>query len=183
MAAGNRPRRSVLMGVLAATGLAGTGLVAKILPSGGDEGAVVRTTSPAPTEALKDLYLDRYTSFNTGAGRKGGNQSAIRGTLRDDSGEIAGELFASSVTMPGPAAEGLPKTARMEFQNLHLADGTIAAMGTVFAQGDIPNLSTIFGGTGRYATLRGTYRFDENPGVARPLGQATIVFDVSTSTI
>lgn len=169
------------MGMLAATGVAGTGIVSKLLPSSGDEPLAVRDSPATPSVALKPLYLDRYTSFSSGADRRSGDQSLIRGTLRGDDGEIAGELFASSVTMPGPAAEGLPKTARMEFQNLHLADGTIAAMGTVFAQADIPNIYTIFGGTGRYATMRGTYRFDEHPGVARPLGQATIVFDVTSN--
>ncbi len=168
------------MGMLGATGVAGAGLVSKFLPSGGDEGPEqVRDSSTTPFDAIKPLFLDRYTAFSGGASRKTGDQSLLRGTLRGDDGAIAGELFASAVTMPGPAAEGLPKTARMEFQNLHLADGTIAAMGTVFAQGDLPNIYTIFGGTGRYAGVRGTYRFDDNPGVARPAGQATIVFDVS----
>ena len=182
MEAGKRPRRSVLMGMLAATGLAGTGIVTKFAPSGGDT-STVRDTPPSPQDAIAPLYLDRYTAFGGGANRKSGDQSLIRGTLRGDDGEIAGELFASSVTMPGPAAEGLPKTARMEFQNLHLADGTIAAMGTVFAQADRPNIYTIFGGTGRYAALRGTYQFEDNPGVARPLGQATIVFDISNTNV
>lgn len=181
MAANSRPRRSILMGMLAATGLAGTGLVAKFVPSDGEDTSAVKEVPEALPVGIAPLFLDRYTAFSGGANRKSGDQSLLRGTLRDDTGEVAGELFASSVTMPGPATEGMPKTARMEFQNLHLADGTIAAMGTVFAQADLPNVYTIFGGTGRYAALRGTYRFDENPGVARPLGQATIVFDVSSS--
>lgn len=167
------------MGMLAATGFAGSGVVAKFLP-GGEESPAVRE-QPADAVAIKTLFLDRYNAFSSGADRRSGDQSLIRGTLRDDAGDIAGELFASSVTMPGPTAEGQPKTARMEFQNLHLADGTIAAMGTVFARADLPNVYTIFGGTGRYAGIRGTYRFDDNPGVTRPVGQATIVFDVSSS--
>lgn len=167
------------MGMLAASGVAGSAVVSKLLPSSREESPAASVSSA--TLGIGALYLDRYTTFSGGAARKTGDQSLIRGTLRDDAGEIAGELFSTSTTMPGPAADGLPKTARMEFQNLHLADGTIAAMGTVFAQGDLPNIYTIFGGTGRYAGLRGTYRFDDNPGVARPLGKSTIIFDVSSS--
>jgi hypothetical protein len=150
------------------------------MPTGGGDGAV-KSPDPAPTVTVKSLFLDRYAVVNGahGVDRRSGDQTVLRGTLKDESGEFAGELFSSSITMPGPIGEGSSKTPRMEFQNLHLSDGTITAMGTVFAQVDIPNIYTIVGGTGRYANLRGTYRFDDNPNVARPIGRATIAFDVS----
>jgi hypothetical protein len=81
--------------------------------------------------------------------------------------------------MPGPLDDDSLRTPRMETQNLHLKDGTILAMGTVFAQTDVPNIYTVVGGTGAYAGARGTYRFDDNPLVARSDGKGVITLDVS----
>jgi hypothetical protein len=65
----------------------------------------------------------------------------------------------------------------METQVLRLEDGTITAVGVVFAAVDVANVYTIVGGTGRYAGARGSYSFDNNPNVARPQGRAAINFN------
>ena len=165
-----------------ATGLAGTGLAAKFgipLLADGDPDA---SEPESPSLAASTLYLDRYTLHSNGRGpeRHKGDQSLLRGTLTTDDGARAGELFATAITMPGPIDGDSPRTPRMELQTLQLTDGTIMAMGTVFAQSDIPNVYTVVGGTGRYLGTRGSYRFDENPAVARPDGRSSIVFDLST---
>jgi hypothetical protein len=169
--------------LFAITGVVGTGLAARLGPFG----AAASSTAPGDggneTAALASagLYLDTYIlhTANRGHGveRQKGDHSLLRGTLLTPSGEKAGELFASAITMPGPVDIDSPHTPRMEIQNLQLSDGTILAMGTVFAQSDIPNVYTVVGGTGRYARLHGTYTFDDNPNVARPNGRAVITFD------
>jgi hypothetical protein len=177
-------RRSVLGTALAAAGIAGSGLAAKLggraddAPVGSDEDVVTAVrASPLPT-----LYLDRYAVHTSdrvrGAQRKKGDQTLLRGTLTNDVGERVGEVFASALTMPGPLDAGAPHTPRLEIQNFHLADGTILGMGTTFAQADLPNVYTIIGGSGRYAGVRGGYTFDHNPSVASPEQRAAIRFDV-----
>lgn len=159
-------RRSLFGAALAATG---AGIVARF----GDAAA-------AATPAMPPLYLDRYaTATGDKRGqRHRGDQTVLRGALRTADGDDAGEIFASALTMPGPVSDDAPRTARMEIHNLHLRDGTLIAMGTTFARDDVANVYTVIGGTGRYATARGAYTFDDNPNVARPEGTATITFDL-----
>jgi hypothetical protein len=190
MTSGKRPsRRTLLGGFLAATGLAGTGIAAKLLPTtGSDDGSLSarERTAPGSQVAIETtFFLDQYTVHTAGAAaeRHRGDQSLLRGTLITSAGERAGELFASAVTMPGPVDDRSARTPRMETQNLHLSDGIIVAMGTVFAQADIPNIYTVVGGTGRYAGARGTYQFDDNPLVARPEGRATIVLNLTIEPV
>lgn len=166
MSSTGRPtRRSLFGAALAATG---AGLMSRF----GDAAA-------APP-VVQTLYLDRYaTATGDKRGQRGrGDQTVLRGALRTAEGDDAGEIFASALTMPGPVTDGAPRTARMEIHNLQLRDGTLIAMGTTFAQEDVPNVYTVIGGTGRYATARGAYTFDDNPNVARPEGAATITFDL-----
>ena len=185
MTSSKRPsRRTLLGGILAATGLAGTGIAAKLISPVGNDGSSPGEEQVLPGSRLavsRTRFLDKYTVHTAGspAERHKGDQSLLRGTLITTAGERAGELFASAVTMPGPIDEHSARTPRMETQNLHLGDGTILAMGTVFAQADIPNIYTVVGGTGSYAGARGTCQFDDNPLVARPEGRSTIVLNLT----
>ena len=176
-----RSRRTLLGAVLAATGLAGTGIAAKLVPGAGagpsDPGSDRRAAS---RRLSASFFVDHYTLHTSRRGpqREKGDQTLLRGTLLTSAGERVGEVFASAVTMPGPATDGFARTARMETQNIHLADGTVTAMGTVFSQVDIPNVYTVVGGTGLYAGARGTCQFNHNPVVAHPDGRATLVLDL-----
>lgn len=178
MAFGRRSsRRSVLGGALAVTGLAGSGVAAgRVVDRGAAPGASAAVPMPA-------LFLEHYTvstaNRGRGAQRKQGDQTLLRGTLTTEEGRRVGEIFVSSLTMPGPVHADSPHTPRMEIHNLWLHDGSILAMGTAFAQADVPNVYTIVGGSGRYADVRGAYRFDNNPSVANPSGRAAIRFHAS----
>lgn len=189
MTSSKRPsRRALLGGFLAATGLAGTGLAAKLVPlaEGDRSSRDAEAATPGTRAVLSTTYfLDQYTVHGGGTAteRRKGDQSLLRGTLITATGERVGELFASAVTMPGPIDGLAARTARMETQDLHLNDGTILAMGTVFARADIPNIYTVVGGTGRYAGAAGTFRFDHNPLVARPDGRATIALDLTIEPV
>lgn len=177
-----RSRRSLLGGALAIAGLVGSGLATKLqLADGPESETAVRTPGGGKSVAPRHLYLDRYTLHSSGSGleRRKGDQTLLRGTLLSDDGEKVGELFASAITMPGPVDDDSPHTPRMEMQTLQLRDGTILAMGTVFAQDNIPNIYTVIGGTGNYARLRGSYTFDDNPNVARPVGRSALHFDMT----
>ena len=181
-------RRALLGGFLAATGLAGTGLAARFVPlTPGDGSSADREPGTPGTRAVHSAtyFLDQYTVHGAGTAgeRHKGDQSLLRGTLITAAGDRAGELFASAVTMPGPVDQDSARTPRMETQNIHLSDGTILAMGTVFARADIPNIYTVVGGTGRYAGATGTYRFDDNPLVARRDGRATIILDLTIEPV
>lgn len=180
-------RRSAIGTALAAVGLAGTGAIAKLGFGRGDSNngyseSEAATPAAAAAPVMPTLYLSDYLTHtegrSSGSQRKKGDQTLLRGMLKNEAGEQVGEVFASSITMPGPVAPGAPATPRMELQNLQLADGTIMAMGTVFAQDDIANTYTIIGGSGAYAAVRGGYTFDHNPSVASPSGQATITFSL-----
>jgi len=173
-------RRSVLTTVLAATGLAGSGVASKLGTDGSGSGS-----SPADDDeavGVPTLYLDHYSMHtgdrSRGAQRKQGDQTVLRGTLTTADGDRFGEVFASALTMPGPVEHDTPQTSRLEIQNFQLRDGTILGMGTAFAQIDVPNVYTIIGGSGRYAGVRGGYTFDHNPSVATPEEQAAIRFDL-----
>jgi len=177
-----RSRRSLLGGALALAGLVGSGLATKLqLADGAETEAAAQTPGDGKSVAATHLFLDRYTLHSSGSGieRRKGDQTLLRGTLLSAEGEKVGELFASAITMPGPVDEDSPHTPRMEMQTLQLRDGTILAMGTVFAQDNIPNIYTVIGGTGHYAGLRGTYTFDDNPNVARPVGRSALHFDLT----
>lgn len=185
MASNWRPsRRSVLGSVLAATGLAGTGLASKFVAASGDEDSAAPQArdSAADAAAVPTLYLERFSMHTgdrgRGAQRKRGDQTILRGTLTTEAGERYGEVFGSALTMPGPIEPDTPQTPRLEIQNFHLIDGTILGMGTAFAQVEVPNVYTIIGGSGRYAGARGGYTFDNNPSVANTDGRATITFDL-----
>ena len=184
MTSSKRPsRRTLLGGLLAAAGLAGTGFATKLVPSEDSGNSnLPEAKSPGGTRFVSSTYfVDQYTLHTPGRGpeRHKGDQSLLRGTLLTADGERAGELFASAVTMPGPIDDRAGRTPRMETQNLNLNDGTIVAIGTVFAQADIPNIYTVVGGTGSYTGARGTYQFDHNPLVARPEGRAAIVLNLA----
>jgi len=171
-------RRSVLA-ALAVAGFAGTGMVARM--RGRDE-SPSSSSSSSSADPIPTLYLDRY-SLHTGERTRGaqrvrGDQTLLRGTLTTERGEHVGEIYSTAFTMPGPVDDQSPRTSRMEFQNLHLADGTILGMGTAFASVDIPNIYSVIGGSGRYTGARGAYTFDHNPSVASPQGRAAIHFDV-----
>lgn len=174
-------RRSLLRAAIAFTGVAGTGLAAKLAPFGGSDGSTtLRSTDGEPnTVASATLYLDRYT-MHTGGGleRQKGDQTLLRGTLLSGGGDSVGELFSSAITMPGPVEPDAPRSPRLEIQNFQLADGNILGMGTTFSNPDISNVYTVFGGSGRYSGARGSYTFDDNPSVAKPDGQATVNFDL-----
>ncbi len=167
LSSNRRSRRTLLGGLLAATGLAGSGLAAKFAPwaSTDDDPSATAATPRAPERFSETLYLDQYKLYSGGRGpeRQKGDQSLLRGTLLTASGERAGELFATAVTMPGPVDTGSPHTARMEVQNLHLHDGTILAMGTVFGPSNIPNVYAVIGGTGRYTVLAGATSLTKTP--------------------
>jgi len=185
MSLDKRPsRRSVLKTALAACAIGGSGLAAKF-------GASRDSHESAPSEspdhlagsiAASTLHFDKYTMHTGDRGsvqRQRGDQTLLRATLSTEDGESVGELFASAMTMPGPIEPGAPRTPRMEIQNFQLADGTILGMGTMFADAGIPNVYTVFGGSGRYAGARGSYRFDDSPTVARPEGNPTIKFELT----
>ena len=173
-------RRSILGAALAFAGVAGTGMATRL--RGGEGSAPSSSGGSRSAPAIPTLYLDRYlvrTGERTrGAQRMRGDQTLLRGTLTTETGDQAGEIYSTAFTMPGPVDNESPRTSRMEFQNLHLADGTILGMGTTFASADIPNIYSVIGGSGRYAGARGAYTFDHNPSVASPEGRAAIRFDV-----
>jgi hypothetical protein len=151
-------------------------------PSSSSEGSPSTSRSSDSAEAIPTLYLDRYSLYTgertRGAQRVRGDQTLLRGTLKTEAGDHVGEIYSTAFTMPGPIDHQSPRTSRMEFQNLHLADGTILGMGTTFASVDIPNIYSVIGGTGRYTGARGAYTFDHNPSVASSEGRAAIRFDV-----
>lgn len=176
-------RRSVLGAAFAAVGVAGTGLAAKLGHAADSDSATEQDPDP-PT--VPTLFLDRY-ALHVGASGRGsqrakGDQTLLRGTLVDASGTRVGEVFASAVTMPGAADVESRGTSRMEVQHLELADGAIVATGIAFAHSDVPNVYTVVGGSGRYVGVRGSYTFDHDPTVTRPVGTASITFDLDAPT-
>jgi len=148
----------------------------------GSEPVALASRSARTDATLTALYLDAYKLHTAGrapgAQRQKGDQTLLRGALLTGDGERIGELFASALTMPGPVDGDGPLTPRLEIQSFQLRDGTLMGMGTAFAQADVPNRYTIVGGSGRYAGLRGTYTFDNNPNVARADGRARLTFEL-----
>lgn len=187
-------RRSFLRrAAVATTGLAGSIVALRFgVFTGGEPEAAPNTAAVADRAApggvespiLTALYLDGYKLHTAGRGagaqREKGDQTLLRGALTAPDGSPAGELFASALTMPGPVIPDAPQTSRLEMQNLQLRDGTLIGMGAVYAQDDLPNRYTIIGGSGRYAGLRGTYLFENNPSVARAEGRARLTFELDT---
>jgi hypothetical protein len=81
-----------------------------------------------------------------------GDRISVRGELTDAKGELLGDFVAAGFAVGGGThpAHG----ERLELHTFTLQDGTIIGSGTA---GQLDGVFAILGGTGRYASARGTY--------------------------
>ncbi len=138
-------RNVVSKAVLAIASLAGIGAAS------GAGGKLVASPDP-------DTFVLRGRNWRTsgdpfGALPSEGDRISVRGDLIDESqGERIGDFFAAGFAI----GAGLhpAQVERLELHTFKLPGGTIIGSGTA---GQLEGVFAILGGTGRYASARGTY--------------------------
>jgi hypothetical protein len=138
-------RNVVSKTVLAIAGLAGLGAAS------GGTGKLIAGSEPS-TFVLHGRNW-RTNNDPMAALPSEGDRISVRGDLIDEShGERIGDFFAAGFAIGGGLhpAQG----ERLELHTFKLPEGTIIGSGTA---GQLEGVFAILGGTGRYASARGTY--------------------------
>ena len=156
-------RNVVSKAALAVAGLAGVGVA-----------GATRTSTPASTTHELTLYGRNWRA--NGDLPVEGERISVRGDLVDESDEPVGEFFAAGFAIGGGVhpAQG----ERIELHTFKLRDGTIIGSGAAGAVGTF----AILGGTGRYASARGTYVAEQRHQEFGGDGSAKFVLRMSRDT-
>jgi len=135
-------RNAVSRALLAVAGLAGLGAAS----AGG-----LRLAAPSEPNAFV-LYGRNWRTSQSELPTEG-ERISVRGELIDpERGAPVGEFYAAAFAIGGGShpAQG----ERLELHTFKLRDGTIIGSGT---SGQLEGVFAILGGTGRFASARGTY--------------------------
>jgi hypothetical protein len=135
-------RNVVSRAVVAIAGLVGLGAA----------GASARSAAPASAVSSFVLHGRRWRTTGRRDIPVEGDRISVRGELTDAKGELLGDFVAAGFAVGGGThpAHG----ERLELHTFTLRDGTIIGSGTA---GQLDGVFAILGGTGRYASARGTY--------------------------
>ena len=179
-----QPEHRGRRGFLKRTGLVVAGVIGGVFATRGESAYAAFARPPEKdSRATWELYGRHWHLGSPGSARRGlpamGDQTLGYGELVKWNGAKVGEFYSSCLNVRSPFGPSLLSPGAVEIHTFNLVDGTLLGMGTSSGTTGEESLFAVVGGTGRFASVKGSYTARQRPQELGGDGTAEFRFDLT----